>query len=209
MSEGRRTFVVGRSGSGKTTWTKAAIGREARVVVFDVKGEDYNGRGWRHVQPSRNEADLIAAVRKPAFRLAYQVTSAREMEQLDRVSKVVKAAALDGGPVLFVVEEMDVAFGKNWKHHFAGFADLCQRGRAWGVSIIGTAQRPADVHNRFAGNCNAVVVFQPGPAKADRATSADLLGGPSVRELVAMQPHEFWMLDETGLSQGRNKLSKR
>ena len=60
-----------------------------------------------------------------------------------------------------VVEEMNLSFPvAGGVHKCTGFAEICSRGRHYGIDVIGASQRIAEVDTRFRGNCTESVVLR-------------------------------------------------
>ena len=51
-----------------------------------------------------------------------------------------------------------------------GFAEMCSRGRHYGLDMIGVSQRIAEVSTRFRGNCSETVVFRQKGPRDNKAT---------------------------------------
>lgn len=182
-----RIGVWGASGSGKSSWVKAYLAKQSRVIVFDPLGE-YRSQGFREIRHSSADSldrvRLAMAANWRGFRLAYVPPAGREAAALDILSGILKRANRayqetgTGLPITLVVEEMNVSFpvaGGAEKN--PGFADLCSRGRHYGIVIVGVSQRIAEVSTRFRGNCSQTVVFrQKGPR--DLAAAEAELGIP-------------------------------
>lgn len=202
------TAVYGRSRSGKTTYVRELLKGRSRVVVFDPKDEYKSLRGYRSVGPSKNEADLVAAVRRKAFKVAYVPEAMNEPEQLHRVATVVMAAAQDGGPLTFVVDEMHLGFpSAALPRRWGGFAKLISIGLGYGIDLVGVSQRPAEIGSRFRGNSSRVVFFALGFGEPDRQAARGLIGAAWAERLTGLEPHHYVICDENGPREGRNKLA--
>jgi len=82
-----------------------------------------------------------------------------------------------GQGITLVVEEMNLSFPVHGGEAKArGFAEVCSRGRHYGIEVFGLSQRIAEVSTRFRGNCTETVVLrQQGPR--DLSAAVDALGG--------------------------------
>lgn len=212
MSEAQRVGVYGASGSGKSTWAMAYLKSRkfTRVLIFDQTGEYSDLRGYKQVSPSRNEADLVAAVRGKSWKIVYQAKNPRS--DLHRVSVVLRAAAdaVKGGLIGFYVEELAAAFpSTRLPDDLSGFGDLCARGRHYGIELIGVSQRVAGVGNDFRGNTNVAVVFRPGNSAADISTSKDLVPQDFKSVIGQLQAHEYVKTTGFSAERGKNKPLRR
>lgn len=179
-SNAGRIGVWGRSGSGKSSYVKARLRGARRVVIFDPLAE-YQAEGFRVVDTLEG---LRVAMRDnwPGFRLAYVPPAGKEPQALSALSRLLMAAQEPfrasgrGAGITLVVEEMNLAFPvAGGVERAPGFADICSRGRHYGIEVIGVSQRIAEVATRFRGNCTETVVFpQKGPR--DRMAAAAELG---------------------------------
>lgn len=214
MTAGRdapRIGVFGRSGSGKSSYVKAALRAAPRVVVFDPLEEYAALPGFRAVASAD---DVLRAAERSyvSFRLALTPRAGREAEDLDRLARaarIVQAPAKAGGGrrLVVVVEEMNLSFPvAGGAERAPAFADLCSRGRHWDVELWGVSQRIAEVSTRFRGNLSRVVVFaQSGPR--DLRAACDALGFVEVEQVRALAPHAY-LTAEPGAAPtvGRNRL---
>lgn len=183
-SNAGRVGVWGRSGSGKSSYVKHRIRGQGRVIVFDPLDE-YRAEACTALAHSDGGLDPVRAAMRAkwaGFRLAYVPPAGYEPAALSALSRLLMAAQEPfrrtgkGMGITLVVEEMNLAFPTSGGVEKAkGFADICSRGRHYGITIIGVSQRIAEVATRFRGNCTETVVFaQRGPR--DLAAAASELG---------------------------------
>lgn len=215
---GQRIGVYGASGSGKSTWVRAEIATRQRVVIFDAL-EEYAGR--RGVLTARGPKGLSQNLRRAwprdRFVIAYVPTAGDEPAELHRLATVLRLAQSNrreggefrGRRLTLYVEEMNTAFPiADLPAGLRGMMDLCSRGRHYGIDLIGVSQRPSEIHNRFRGNCTAVVAFRPATVR-DVTVLSDLYGAEHREALRTLVPHEFLRLDAGGaVSRGRNPPQK-
>ena len=179
QSNAGRVGVWGRSGSGKSAYTKARIAGRKRVIVFDPMDE-YSSQGMKTVRhTSRNALDNVRLLMRKnwaGFRIAYVPPAGKEPQALSALSELLFAAqsayraGSSSAQITLVVEEMNLAFPvSGGVEKCPGFAHVCSRGRHYGVEVIGASQRIAEVSTRFRGNCTETVVL---PQKGPRDISA-------------------------------------
>ena len=184
-SNAGRIGVWGASGSGKSSYVKQRLGRGGRVIVFDPLDE-YGAEGFKAIRHNHRGAlnDVLAAMKANwrGFRLAYVPPNGSEALALSALCRLLMAAQEPyrktgkGAPLTLVVEEMNLSFPvSGGAAKCPGFAEVCSRGRHYGIEVIGLSQRIAEVDTRFRGNCTETVVFrQKGPR--DLAAAAAELG---------------------------------
>ncbi|KEP71760.1 hypothetical protein DL1_00370 [Thioclava dalianensis] len=183
-SNAGRIGVWGRSGSGKSSYVKNKLRGVRRVVIFDPLAE-YGGEGFRVIEHRAHGLDGVRvqmAANWRGFRLAYVPPSGREAAALSGLSRLLMAAQEPfratgrGAQITLAVEELNMSFTVNGgANHAPGFAEICSRGRHYGIEVIGISQRIAEVATRFRGNCTETVVF-PQKGKRDLDAAAAELG---------------------------------
>jgi DNA helicase HerA-like ATPase len=216
MSAGKtagRIGVWGRSGSGKSSYVKALIRDRPRVVIFDPLDE-YAAelRGFKRCASVEDvRRGMVAAW--SGFRLAYVPPAGREADRLSALCELLRyaqepyRAGKSRAGLTLVVEEMNASFPVHGGAERApGFAELCSRGRHYGIELIGVAQRIAEVSTRFRGNATQTVVFpQSGPR--DLAAAKDALGWVTQNQLRRLVPHRYLIADGSGeVKEGENRV---
>lgn len=195
-SNAGRIGVWGASGSGKSSYVKKIIKGQGRLVVFDPLDE-YAGRGGLCNVKATTLEDVRAAMRQNwrGFRIAYVPPAGKEPRALSALCKLLMAAqqpfkAGDSkAGVTLVVEEMNLSFPvAGGAEKAPGFAEVCSRGRHYGITVYGLSQRIAEVSTRFRGNCTETVVLrQQGPRDVAAAADAIGTGKAPVQALVNLQ----------------------
>lgn len=200
-SNAGRIGVWGRSGSGKSSYVKRLIRQRPRLVIFDPLdeyGSEMRIRSIEHRKANSLDQVRLAMVADwQAFRVAYVPPSGKEPAALSALSKLLMAAQKpfkDGKrgarPLTLVVEEMNLSFPvSGGAQKCPGFADICSRGRHFGIEVIGVSQRIAEVATRFRNNCTETVVLaQKGPRDIEAAAAE--LGGDK-RLVTGLQNLEY------------------
>jgi len=192
-SNAGRIGVWGASGSGKSSYVKKAI-KGRGMVVFDPLDE--------YGPLCKVSVGTLEGVRKAmaddwsGFQIAYVPPAGKEPKALSSISKLLMAAQQPykdtgkGKGVTLVVEEMNLSFPVHGGEAKApGFAEICSRGRHYGIEVFGLSQRIAEVSTRFRGNCTETVVLrQQGPR--DQAAATDAIGGRKA-EIAALSNLEY------------------
>ena len=187
-SNARRIGVWGRSGSGKSSYVKKMLKGQKRLVIFDPLAEYGEALRIRTVEHrNRNSLDDVRKAMIDdwsGFRVAYVPPAGKEAAALSALCRLLFAAQQPfkdgkrGAKMLtLVVEEMNLSFPvAGGAQKCPGFADVCSRGRHYGIEVIGVSQRIAEVATRFRNNCDETVVLaQKGPRDLDAAAAE--LGG--------------------------------
>ena len=176
-SNAGRVGVWGASGSGKSSYVKAAIADRRRVVVFDPQGE-YPGKRVGDLESVRREMRANWS----GFRISYTPPAGKEAIALSGLCRLLLAAQRPfketgrGAPIVLVVEEMNLSFPVHGgAAKCPGFAEICSRGRHYGIEAWGVSQRIAEVDTRFRGNCTETVVFRQ-KGQRDVSAAAQELG---------------------------------
>lgn len=194
-SSAGRIGVWGASGSGKSSYVKKAIKGRGRVVVFDPLAE--YGPLCRVTVRTADDVRKAMASQWRSFRIAYVPPAGMEARALSQLCKLLMRAQQTykdtgrGMGLTLVVEELNLSFPvSGGAARCPGFAEVCSRGRHYGIEVYGLSQRIAEVDTRFRGNCTETVVLrQQGPRDLRAAT--DVLGistdGNAVRNLRNLQ----------------------
>lgn len=165
-SEGKRVFVAGQSGSGKSVLARSLISDHSRVLIFDPKNETAWRDGAEVIRHFAQLRTFLLDMGDGNFRAYYQPETGREIARLSSLSTLLMKwqvghnAGKINRPVTLVVEEMAAAFPLHMPAGPTGFQDLVRMGRSYGVSVVGIAQRPAEVNATFRGNLSAGFAFR-------------------------------------------------
>jgi len=181
--DGRLIFVTGSRGSGKSGWTRQAVGERQRLLVWDAVKE------WSRdglVRPVRSLTDLhqliITDIQSPGlFRYGYvgPVTK-KAFVTFCKLATVWMKAAPEG---CVVVEELaDVTHAGKAPE---GWGELVREGRHYSGDIYALTQRPAESDKTVAGNCDLIHAGRQSFPR-DRKTMAEYLDVP-VEEVTALE----------------------
>jgi len=208
-SNAGRIGVWGASGSGKSAYVKKAIKGMKRVVVFDPLDE-YSTEGMQRCR-TVDEVRVAMVKKWKTFRIAYVPPAGREPRALSQIAKLLMVAQMPykstgkGQGITFVVEEMNLSFpvhgGDAKARHFA---DICSRGRHYGITVYGLSQRIAEVSTRFRGNCTqSIVLRQQGPRDIQAAVDAS---GATRAEVMALKNLDYIAESNGERTNGRIKF---
>lgn len=192
MSEKNRARIVlvcGGSGTGKSAWVKREIAKARRLLVWDVTGE-YARAG---LTPLSSCAELVAAIRAPAGRLAFvpHPTAKRGLSSLfDFWSRCAYAWA---GATIVADELADVTTPAKAPE---GWGMVIRRGRHRGLAVYAVTQRPAESDKTTVGNATLIHCCRLKRA-TDRAYMAREMGIDQSR-LDALAPLDWLESDDRG-----------
>ena len=178
-SNAGRIGVWGASGSGKSTYVKRKIASIKRLVIFDPLDEYSTLAGVKRVT-SVDQVRQAMLADWTGFRVAYVPPSGKEPRALSQLCKLLMQAqegfkaAGKGAGITLVIEEMNLSFPvKGGEAQSRGFAEVCSRGRHYGIEVYGLSQRIAEVSTRFRGNCTETIALrQQGPRDVQAASDA-------------------------------------
>jgi len=201
QSQAGRIGIWGASGSGKSHYTKKRFKSAKRVIVFDTMRE-YGAEGFETVGPELDAVRRAIVSNPRGFRIAYAPPPGPRNRSLNALSFAIRkmqeayAEGRGGAPVTFIVDELRLAFPVNGgAEKCPEFSELCSTGRHYGITLVGTSQRIAEVSTNFRGNCSETVIFeQKGPrdVKAAALELGLMRGGDElVAELAKQKFHHL------------------
>lgn len=174
---------------------KRLLAAEPVVIVADVKHE-YAAEGWK---TGRLVELLDALTRRPA-RLRFAAELSFDDKRRAREFALLCSMAWTFAPVCLVVEELWSVTRPGWAP--APWRRLVLAGRARGVRVLATSQRPAGMDKDFLSQCTTVRSFA-----LPHGPDADVVGrrlGVDAAELGGLP--DFHFVERTGagpLTRGR------
>ena len=204
-----RVGIFGASGSGKSTYVKGAIGKRARVVVFDPL-QEYAAKTTAHTVDqvrSQMRADWTG------FRIAFVPKAGQEPRALSQLCKFLITAqgrfiaGYSDKRLTLVVEEMNLAFPVHGgDDKCPGFAEVCSRGRHFGIDVFGVSQRIAEVGTRFRGNLSEIVILrQQGARDLNTAVQES---GAAVQDVRALKNYQYLTVQGGDVRKGTVRRSR-
>lgn len=166
MSDGKRVFIAGKSGTGKSYFARQFVADHQRIIIFDPKDEPAWKQGAEVLRHFAEFPKFLRDMGDGAFRVYYSPEELKEQARLDTLSRILMDwnkghnAGTINRPVTLVVEEMSDPFPLALRAGLTGFARVIKKGRSHGINVVGVAQRPAEVHPTFRGNLDAAVSFR-------------------------------------------------
>lgn len=146
-SERQVVLVFGRTGSGKSDYTKKFVKNFSRVVVIDPKGE-YEGLIF---YTSEDLIDYYQNNEPEDFTFVCRFKNEIDYDAVFRFCDIV-------GNLLLVVEEAEIYISPYAKS--SEFLNLVRYGRHSGVSIIGIARRASELSIDFKAMVNTMISFK-------------------------------------------------
>ncbi|MBF0383400.1 MAG: DUF87 domain-containing protein [Magnetococcales bacterium] len=211
IKNAERVGIFGKSGSGKSTRAKQMLHSEQRLVIFDTMGE-YGEEGVYQVH-SLAQLKQYLAENWRQFKVAYVPPYATRVEALHKLSVMLRGLQqpyINNVPgaqkMTLMVEELNGCFPvSGLTANLMGFADLCGRGRHFGIGLIGISQRFAAVHNDFRANMSESYFFGQDNS-ADIRTIQGMVGQEVIDKMMSFQPHEFFKRRAGNVEYGKNEL---
>jgi hypothetical protein len=176
---------VGGSGFGKSLSVASYLRetRPARLIVWDPQDENADIATAVHSMPA-----LIDATEGARFAVRYVPPGHASGKEMDRrFALFCKVAYMRAGSTVYVEELSGVTTPSRAP---AAWKKLCVRGRHEGLTVIGCAQRPAQVDKDFFSNVTFVRCFGGLREPAGAIKMAAFMRVP-VDMLDALAPREF------------------
>lgn len=188
MKQADITAVVGASGTGKSTWIRKKFLKPmpGRVMVWSHKPD--------YVDLAPQVSDLgaaIASMNAKKFKVNFQPSWDAKVRaaQFDLFCRAARVA----GNLTLIIEELHMVTSPS--HAPGPWQQVSCMGRAYGLRVIGTSQRPAHMDKDFLSNSTAVVCFRVNDVNAQR-TMAQALGVP-LDQVKALPNYKYFHRDNT------------
>lgn len=153
--DGKLIVIGGASRSGKTAYTKEAVGAFNRVFAYDPEDQWARLPGWKRIT---TKAELLKASQTPGPGKYAYVAGGDLVAAFDYWAGCVMYAGRYVGPLACIAEELaDVTTPSkapgNW-------GILIRRGLKRGITIFAISQRWAEADKTAFGNASQYVIFR-------------------------------------------------
>lgn len=194
IKDAKITGIWGRRGTGKSTCVKKLIKTIDRFIVYDPLYE-YDKENCKVVSSIKQMLILIKKGWTKGFKIAYQPeTGTDHIENIAEICKYLlkvqqpyKDERIDK-KITLIVEEMSLSVPNRNEPRIKTFLDTCNIGRHYGIEIIGTSQRLAEVHTTFRSNAIENYFFALGAA-VDIDAAAKIIGKDNAQKLISAPVH--------------------
>lgn len=148
--DGSLTVVTGKSRSGKSAWLKEQIKEDARVIVFDIKGEYDDEMGFEVIDTF---PDLISRLKSEygAARIAY-----RPMTPIKEFGAWSKAAFIWCKMTECTIVAEELADVTSPAKAPDGWGQVCRQAQGFGAKIFAVTQRPSESDKTALGNATLI-----------------------------------------------------
>lgn len=180
--------VIGASGTGKTTFIKKKLLRPSpgRLLIWSHKPD--------YVDYAPHELSLLAALsamNAKSFRVNFR--PAWDDKHRDAQFRLFCRAAMAAGNLTVIVEELHMVTQPSYAP--PAWQEITCMGRAYGIRVIGTSQRPAHMDKDFLANASDVYGFRVNEENAQRALARAL--GVPLPKVQALPNYKYFHRDNT------------
>lgn len=180
------TAVLGATGTGKSTWINRRFLKPIpkRLLIWSHKPD------YARLSPQVHDlGEVIRGMGAKNFRFNFCPSWDAKLRaaQFDLFCR----AALAAGALTVIVEELHMVTSPSWAP--GPWQQLSCLGRAYGVELVGTSQRPAHMDKDFLSNCTDVVSFRVNEKNAQRTMGEAL--GVSPEEVRLLPNYKFFHRD--------------
>lgn len=180
----QRTFITGKTGSGKTHLAKRILRSFPRLVVLDSKG---TLKPWGLEEYDRESRRRLAKGEDVRMRVPLEPGVDPE-----KFWDGVLAEAYEAGNVMIYLDEAGQVAGGSKPSPWV--ATVWQRGREYGVGAIAVTQRPVWVPRLFISEADHVFQFRL-QLEDDRVYMSKMLGPQVADPIPTGDKYGFWYWD--------------
>jgi len=185
--QNRIVGIIGRKGSGKSTYVHCLLRHCPCFLVFDVMGEHVNENTNRLESPAQLERFLKWSRQQPTFAGIY-VPSGDLGEEIEEASRLVYAR----GELCLVCEEVPLYTQAGYMPPL--FGKLIRTGRHRQIDIAWTAQRAAEVPKTLTALTDVWVLFSQTEPR-DLSALADRCGSDVADRVSELGLHDHFVWD--------------
>jgi len=186
--QNRIVGVIGRKGSGKSTYVRELLRYCPRFVVFDPMGEHaLSDHQNRFEKPPELARFLKWSHQQPTFAGVYVPTGDLE-EEIEEVARLIYAR----GQLCFACEEVPLYTQAGYMPPL--FGKLTRTGRHQEIDICWTAQRAAEVSKTLTALTDIWVLFSQTEPR-DLSALADRCGHEVADRVAGLGLHDYFVWD--------------
>ena len=141
------TIIYGKTGTGKSFYTKKYIAGLNRVIIIDPM-QEYTGTVFTTFE---DLANYFIEYEPENFCCVCRFESDEEIEAVFNLCKIIKNLHL-------IIEEAEIYISPYAKS--SAFLDLCRYGRHQNISIIGIARRCSELSINFRSLVTKIISFK-------------------------------------------------
>ena len=185
--QNRIVGVIGRKGSGKSTYVHKLLRYCPRLVVFDVMGE-HAPSGENCFQKLAELARFLKWSREQSTFAGFYVPADNLEEEIEEVSRLVYAR----GHLCFACEEVPLYTQAGYMAPL--FGKLVRTGRHQKIDICWTAQRAAEVPKTLTALTDVWILFSQTEPR-DLTALADRCGRAVADRVAGLGLHDHFLWD--------------
>jgi hypothetical protein len=205
MSEVQNQIVgiVGRKGTGKSSYMRELLRRCPRFPVFDVMAE-HTREGVNQVESSAKLAQFLKWSREQEKFAGSYVPDGALDEEIEEVSRLVYGR----GHLCLACEEVPLYTQPGYMPPL--FGKLVRTGRHRQIDIAWTAQRAAEVSKTLTSLTDIWILFSQVEPR-DLSALADRCGREVADRVAGLGLHDFFVFDAVGheVIESSSRLLKR
>jgi len=210
---GERLAIFGMSGSGKTELANNLLKNQKRIFVFDPKGSFAKKKGYEILKHFSQVKPFLDDMGDGAFKVVYMPEALQAPKRLSTLGQMILDLQSDyfwsdgkkGQMITLVVDEVHEGFPLALPGGLPGFAEICTRGREYGVNVIGITQSPSAVHQKFRANLNKVVAFEFSFINDRVAVARAMEDGDVETALERLDPYHYIAFDRKKIVHGQKR----
>lgn len=174
--------VLGKKGTGKTTWTKNFLKDRNRFIIFDYNRE-YGNLGYV-VSSSVKLIDVIKLNYDKNFRIVYQPDDTETLDQhVEHISSIAYATT----NLTFVLEEADLVSDASTMPD--GLAKLVNYGRHRAIDLVVLSRRAHRMPRDITANADIIITYVQREPR-DIKYISDYMGSDVAAEVQKLQKTE-------------------
>jgi len=165
MADGKLNLVIGATRSGKTYWTMDQLKKYKRVVVWDIKNDPREFKGYVRCTNKLDFVKFLFKARKSDLKITFSGTAA----DFSFWCRIVYQWANDKACAIVADELSDVTTISKAPEHWG---HIIRKVLCTGSEVYAITQRPAEIDKTTVGNASIFHVHRMSRAK-DRKYISD------------------------------------